>query len=70
VITAGPESAQVDPAAGVPLAGQQVGYQVAAQHEEDIDAEEATRQYREVLVKDKHRNHGESTDAVESGCPR
>src|SRR6266487_791731 len=67
----GPEAAQVQPAAAGSLGDQQVGDQVSAEYEEDIDAEPAARRRPHALVEDQDREDCEGTYTVQAGyAPR
>jgi hypothetical protein len=46
---------------------QQRGDQEAAEHEEDVDADEATGDAGEAAVVSKHQRDGQRTDAVQGG---
>ena len=60
-----PEVLQADGAVAPVLAEQQHRDQVAADHEEHLDAEEAAPQPRGVAVVDDHRDHGQGAQAVQ-----
>ena len=63
--TACPEPAEVDPSRDYQLVVEQGRDQEAAEDEEDIDADKATRQERDTGVSGEHRQDGKSTDTVE-----
>ena len=61
-----PEGPQAEPPVAVPLGGKQVGDQVSAEDEEDIDPEESAGKGRELLVKGQDREHGQRPDPIQS----
>ena len=61
----GPEAQQRDAPALVELGDQQRGDQVAADHEEDVHAEEAAGQPRDVGVVEEHSRHRDRAQAVD-----
>src|SRR5262249_40303382 len=63
--TACPEPAEVDPSRDYQLVVEQRRDQEAAEDEEYIDADKATRQERDTGVSGEHRQDGKSTDTVE-----
>ena len=63
---ASPELPQADPARSLVLTDEQQRDQVAADHEEDLDAEEPTRQPLVVGVVHHHRDDGERAHPVEA----
>ncbi len=67
---ADPEPHQVDGPGGAPLGEQQRGDQVAADHEEHVDAEEAARQPGGADVVGDDRGDGEGPQAVDPGHVR
>ncbi len=62
----GPESAQVQPAVPVPLGGQQVGDQVSAEHEEDVDPEEPPGKCGQLLMKGNNGNNGQCAQPIQA----
>src|SRR5262249_36611537 len=64
----GPESTQVEPAAARSLGDQQVGDQVAAEHEEDVDTQVSAQCPRYALVEGHDGQDREGPHAVEAGC--
>ena len=62
---AGVEVAQRDPAGAVGLAQQQAGDQVAGDHEEDVDADEAAVEGADVGVVERHEAHGNSPQPLD-----
>ncbi len=65
-----PELAEGDPTVTFVLADQQQRDQIAADHEEDLDPEEATAQPGVVGVVDHHRDDGDGAQPVEPGHVR
>ena len=61
-----PERGQTDPARGLPLGEQQRGDEVAADHEEDVDAEEAALRPGDLAVVQDHGGHREGAQPVEA----
>ena len=61
-----PEAAQVDPVSCLPLDEQQRGDEVAAEDEEEVDAEEAARQPVDPRVVEEDCPHRERAQAVQS----
>ncbi len=64
---ADPELSQGDPAVPSVLGDQEVGDQVARQHEEDLHAEQTARRPPEVEVEDDDRQDGDGPDAIQTG---
>ena len=67
---ADPEPHQVDRAGGAPLGEQQRGDQVAADHQEDVDAQEAAGQPARPDVVGDDRRHGDRPQPVHPGHVR
>ena len=66
---AAPEPPEADATAGARLGHQQRRDEVPGEHEEDGDAEVATRQQRRLEVVDDHGGHGEAPEPVEAPQP-
>src|SRR5439155_16264516 len=62
-----PERLEVDSPGAVPLRKQEAGDQVAADREEDLDAQEAARQPVEPGVIDQHSKYGDGAKSIEAG---
>ena len=62
-----PEIRQLQPAGALVLAEQEVGDEVAAQREEDTDAEQAALSPAQIQVIGDNRQHGQSAQPVETG---
>jgi hypothetical protein len=65
-----PERPKVDPASGSPLVEEQGGDEEAAQHEEGVDAQEASRRPADAGVVQQHTEHRERPEPVERGLVR
>jgi len=65
-----PEPSQVQAAGGCELGQQEAGDQVPADHEEDVDAQESTRQDVGTEVVGEHRQDGQGAQAIEAGQVR
>ena len=65
-----PERAQPQAAVPVPLGDQQIRDQVPAEHEKDVNAEEAPGKRRELLMKGDNGKHGQRAQPVQPRRPR
>jgi hypothetical protein len=50
----------------VPLGGQQVGDQVAAEHEEDVNPQESPGKSGQLLMKGNNRNNGQTAQSIQA----